>query len=680
MTMRKISANLLAAALAVNTMLCMPMASVSAANAYEFENGTIFDTGENETKVVSLSDASGGKAVDLRDGGDAVTLTVDAENAGNHRLTIRYSQPYDEAGKYQNVIVNGANAGQILCGYTGDGTFSTVSISANLKKGSNTVTVEGSWGWSILDSLTVEEALVSTSVSAKLSNPNASAQAQSLYSFLCDTYGNYTLSGQQEYTWMGSEDYEFEIIRNASGRLPAVRGLDYMGDDFAGCNRRAISWYKQGGIVTICWHCGSDFRGSHTESLESNLDWSKALTPGTSEYNNLIAGMDKGAKALLELKEAGVPVVWRPFHEFDGKWFWWGKGGGENFKKLWQIMYDRYTNYWGLDNLIWNLGYCGDVNSGWYPGDAYVDIIGADTYVNHTDSLVNMYQKTAQIAQKPVCLHENGPIPDPDKMAADNADWLWFMTWHTSFIDSHAINTASYIDHVYNSEHILTLDELPDIYHYQGNAGDDGGDDTGNDNDSNVIPEDGVYELEKGKIADVGENRTEVVSLSGASGGKAVDLRDEGDAVSVTVQAENAGAYRINIRYSQPYDENGKYQNVIVNDKNAGQICCEQTGESQFAEAVISANLNAGSNTITIEGAWGWTLLDCLTIEEGSLMGDVNADGAFNVADIVLMQKWLLAKPDAVLADAAAGDLCADGTLNAFDLAMMKKRIVQDRS
>ncbi len=680
MTMRKTSANLLAAALAVNTMLCMPMASVSAANAYEFENGTISDTGENETKVVSLSDASGGKAVDLRDGGDAVTLTVDAENAGNHRLTIRYSQPYDEAGKYQNVIVNGANAGQILCDYTNDGMFSTVSVSANLKKGSNTVTVEGSWGWSILDSLTVEEALVSTSVSAKLSNPNASAQAQSLYSFLCDTYGNYTLSGQQESTWMGSEDYEFEIIRNASGRLPAVRGLDYMGDDFAGCNRRAISWYKQGGIVTICWHCGSDFRGSHTESMETNLDWSKALTPGTNEYNNLIAGMDKGAKALLELKEAGVPVVWRPFHEFDGKWFWWGKGGPENFKKLWQIMYDRYTNYWGLDNLIWSLGYCGDVNSGWYPGDAYVDIIGADTYVNHTDSLVNMYQRTAQIAQKPVCLHENGPIPDPDKMAADNADWLWFMTWHTSFIDSHAINTVSYINHVYNSEHILTLDELPDIYHYQGNTGDDGGDDTGNDNDSDVIPEDGVYELEKGTITDTGENVTAVVSLTGASGGKAVDLRDEGDAVSITVQAANAGSHRIRIRYSQPYDENGKYQNVIVNGKNAGQICCEQTGENQFAEAVISANLNAGSNTITIEGVWGWTLLDSLTIEEGSLMGDVNADGTFSMADIVLMQKWLLAKPDAVLADAAAGDLCADGILNAFDLVMMKKRIVQNHS
>ena len=164
---------------------------------------------------------------------------------------------------------------------------------------------------------------------------------------------------------MGSEDYEFDIIKNASGKYPALRGLDYMGDDFAGCNRRAKKWYDKGGIVTICWHCGSDFRGSHTEAMNSDLNWNAALTEGTAEYNTLIAGMDKGAKALKELQEAGIPVVWRPFHEFDGKWFWWGKGGAENFKKLWRIMYDRYTNYWGLDNLIWSLGYCGDVNAGW---------------------------------------------------------------------------------------------------------------------------------------------------------------------------------------------------------------------------------------------------------------------------------------------------------------------------
>ena len=294
-----------------------------------------------------------------------------------------------------------------------------------------------------------------------LSNPNASPEAQSLYAFLCDTFGKYVIAGQQESTWMGSPEFEMEIIHKASGKYPALRGLDYMGDDFAGCNRRAKAWFEKGGLVTICWHCGSNFSGSHRESLNTDLNWEKALEPGTDEYNALVAGMDKGAAALKELRDAGVPVIWRPFHEFDGKWFWWGKGGAENFKKLWRIMYDRYTKDWELNNLVWVLGYCGEVNDDWYPGDEYVDVIGADTYVNHTDSLVDMYRKTARVAAKPVCLHENGPIPDPDKMKADGASWLWFMTWHTTFVSRNRFNTADYLNRVYNSDYVLTLDELP---------------------------------------------------------------------------------------------------------------------------------------------------------------------------------------------------------------------------
>ncbi len=464
---KRIQAAVLAAALCSSGFCTLPLGTTAADTVYEFENGTIYDAGDNVTAVVDRDGASGGRAVSLLDAGDAVTLQIAAATAGNYTLTIRYAQPFDEAGKYQNVVVNGEQIGQVLCTYTGDSGFATADISANLKEGNNTVTIEASWGWSYLDTLTLSEGKSFGNVgSGILSNPNASAQAQSLYSFLCDTYGNYVISGQQESTWMGSVDYEMHIIQNASGKLPVLRGLDYMGDDFGGVNQRAKDWYAKGGIVEICWHCGSDFSGSHTESLETNLNWDAALTPGTNEYNALIAGMDKAAKALQELEDAGVPVLWRPFHEFDGQWFWWGKGGADNFKKLWQIMYNRYTNDWGLDNLIWVLGYSGETKDGWYPGDAYVDIVGADTYVNHTNSLLSMYQKTASIANKPVCLHENGPIPDPDKMASDGANWLWFMTWHTSFVDNHDINTTAYLNKVYNSDHVLTLDEIPDIYHY----------------------------------------------------------------------------------------------------------------------------------------------------------------------------------------------------------------------
>ncbi len=437
------------------------------ADTYEWESGTIYDVGTEKTEIVLLKGASCGKAVSLLDAGDSVTLKVNVGSAGAYTLSLRYSQPYDENGKIQNILVNGKRNGTVNFGYTDSGKFDTAAVIANLTAGENSVTVESSWGWTYLDTLTITPWKGGTvSSDAKLSNPNATQKTQSLYAFLCDTYGKKALAGQQESTWKGSENYEFNIIQNASGRLPVIRGLDYMGEDFSGCNRRAKAWAAKGGVVTICWHCGDDFKGSHRESLAAEPNWSKLLTPGTSEYNALIAGMDKGAAALKELQEADVPVIWRPFHEFDGAWFWWGKGGAENFKKLWRFMYDRYTNEWGLNNLIWTLGYSGDVKAGWYPGDEYVDVIGADTYVNHTDSLVSMYQRAASVSNKPVCLHENGPIPDPEKMKADGAKWLWFMTWHTSFIDGNAINTANYLKQVYNSDYVLTLDEIPDVYSY----------------------------------------------------------------------------------------------------------------------------------------------------------------------------------------------------------------------
>ncbi len=462
---RTISA-ILTAALLLQSSAMLPVQSSAADTVYEFENGTIHDTGDNVTEAVSLTGASGGKAVSLLDGGDSVTLEVDVPANGRYTLSIRYCQPYDEAGKYQNVLVNGENIGQLFCAYTGDQTFSAADVTTALRAGKNTVTIEASWGWSYLDSLTISEGKsIGNAGSGILSNPNASAQAQSLYSFLCDTYGNYVISGQQESTWMGSIDYEMNIIRNASGKLPVLRGLDYMGDDFSGVNNRAKDWYQKGGIVEICWHCGSDFSGSHTESLETNLNWERALTPGTNEYNALIAGMDKAAQALQELENAGIPVLWRPFHEFDGQWFWWGKGGGEYFIRLWRMMYDRFTHYFKLDNLIWLLGYADDVKGGWYPGDKYVDLIGSDTYRPGPAENVSTTHKTAwdrlaamDAKKMPFVFHECGKVPDIESLWQEECPWLWFMPWHSKWVKE---NDPELLRKAYHHKNSITLDRLP---------------------------------------------------------------------------------------------------------------------------------------------------------------------------------------------------------------------------
>ena len=180
--MKKILSVILSSAIAASSAAAiMPLGADAAGSQYEFENGVIGGSGENPAAVSTVTGASGGQAVDLQDGGNTVTLKVNAAEAGAHRLTIRFSQPYDEDGKYQNVIVNGKNAGEIFCEYTGEGKFSTVSVNADLMKGENEITVEASWGWTFMDALLVEKGSFSNySGGGTLSNPKASAQAQSL--------------------------------------------------------------------------------------------------------------------------------------------------------------------------------------------------------------------------------------------------------------------------------------------------------------------------------------------------------------------------------------------------------------------------------------------------------------------------------------------------------------------
>lgn len=77
----------------------------------------------------------------------------------------------------------------------------------------------------------------------------------------------------------------------------------------------------------------------------------------------------------------------------------------------------------------------------------------------------------------------------------------------------------------------------------------------------------------------------------------------------------------------------------------------------------------------------------CLIVDDGcwivpesinmSIPGDVNADGTFNISDVVMMQKWLLAVPDVKLEDWKAGDLCNDNILNVFDLCLMKRELIR---
>ena len=150
---------------------------------------------------------------------------------------------------------------------------------------------------------------------------------------------------------------------------------------------KAIAFAAKGGIVTFVWHWGSPvglydnstqrwWSGFYTAATDFNIATALADTTNAN-YTLLINDIDTIAVQLKKLQAANVPVLFRPLHEAEGGWFWWGAKGPEPAKKLYRIVYDRLTNYHKINNLLWVWN---SVAASWYPGNDVVDIVSADTY------------------------------------------------------------------------------------------------------------------------------------------------------------------------------------------------------------------------------------------------------------------------------------------------------------
>jgi mannan endo-1,4-beta-mannosidase len=189
--------------------------------------------------------------------------------------------------------------------------------------------------------------------------------------------------------------------------------------------------------------------------------WNDLVTPGSALNRRWIAQIDVVAEFLKILRESRIPVLWRPYHEMNGGWFWWGGKRGENgYPALWRLMYDRYVNHHRLHNLIWvwntNAPVKGvDPYHPYYPGHAFVDILATDVYGNEYkqqfhDDLVTLAEG------KPVALGEVGDMPAPG-ILDHQPQWRWFMTW-TNFLEKN--NTLDEILTLYRDPRVLTREEV----------------------------------------------------------------------------------------------------------------------------------------------------------------------------------------------------------------------------
>lgn len=314
------------------------------------------------------------------------------------------------------------------------------------------------------------------------SNPNAQECVKNVMKYLSDITYDKIVVGQHTQTLVQEELHRIEEV---TGKRPALLGFELLSyspninyldtdeecmtevEENFGTLKRAWEWAEKKGLITFTWHWFSPLYGRSKSFFAENteFDASKAVVEGTPENKALLADMDMMAGLLRPFCDKGIPILWRPFHEGDGNWFWWGVKGSDTVKKLYRIMYDRYTNLHGLNNLIWvwnaPVPEC-------YPGDDVVDIISRDMYPQshiHT-SQSEKYHELLKITKQPkiTLIGEIGTLPDVDAIHKEKVGWASFMTWSRSFCLTEEFNSYEYLKTLYESPYAVTLERLPELY------------------------------------------------------------------------------------------------------------------------------------------------------------------------------------------------------------------------
>ncbi|WP_293201576.1 glycosyl hydrolase [Paenibacillus sp.] len=441
-------------------------------------------------------------------GSGTLTFEVTVPETGMYSISTRYMQELSPDGRLQYLAVNGVTKGSYMLPYTT--TWSDYDFGFHkLNKGINKIQLKAGWGYAYLDKFTVDYAdLDPLNVQPVLTDSQATPETQKLMNYLTEVYGHNIISGQQEIYGGGNDgdsELEFEWIHDLTGKYPAIRGFDLMNynplygwED--GTTTRMIDWVNnRGGIATASWHINVprnfntyqlgdfvDWKEATYKPTETNFDTAKAVIPGTKEYQYVMMTIADLAEQLQVLQDNHVPVIFRPYHEAEGNgglngegaWFWWASGGADVYKKLWDMLYTELTETYDLHNLIWTYNsYVYSTSPAWYPGDDQVDLVGYDKYntiynrydglsgVPNEDAITSIFYQLVNLTKgkKMVAMTENDTIPSVKNLTEEKAGWLYFCPWYGEHLMSDAFNYPATLKTLYQSDYVITLDELPDL-------------------------------------------------------------------------------------------------------------------------------------------------------------------------------------------------------------------------
>jgi len=276
-------------------------------------------------------------------------------------------------------------------------------------------------------------------------NPHATPEARALLAYLYSISGKGTITGQHNYPNTGSRwtDMAFDL----TGKYPGLFGQDFgfsAGEDKDSVLSRPAMieeverQYRNGAVIALTWHAvkpTEDEPVTFKDSVQGHLtdyEWQELLTPGTPLYNRWCAQVDVIAGYLRQLRDDHVPVLFRPYHEMGGGWFWWGgRPGKDGSAALYRQIYERFVNVHHLDNLVWvwngnDPGSKGEAFAEYYPGAGYADVVSIDVYGEFKQKYYD--DALALAAGKPIALAEVGELPSPEVLV-QQPRWTYFMSW-----------------------------------------------------------------------------------------------------------------------------------------------------------------------------------------------------------------------------------------------------------
>ncbi|WP_196803028.1 glycosyl hydrolase [Butyrivibrio sp. MC2013] len=230
-------------------------------------------------------------------------------------------------------------------------------------------------------------------------------------------------------------------------------------------NEAKIQW-NNGCIVQLMLHVTpptqgetGSWNGGVCSSL-SDSQWNDLITDGGYLNGIWKQRLDNYAAYFQYLKDNGVPVLFRPFHEMNQSQFWWaGRTGYNGSAALYRLTRDYLENVKGLDNIIW-VWDMQDLSYNWSdynPGSSYWDIFAVDIY-NSDRFTTYKYNLAKQVAgDKLIAIGECDKLPTASKLS-EQPEWVFVMSWAEL---TFSYNSNTEIQNLYWAGNVLVRDELP---------------------------------------------------------------------------------------------------------------------------------------------------------------------------------------------------------------------------